>query len=181
MKKKRKKHTTWALETYASREPHRRRPPAASVAAPRGVGNGRFGGGYTSLVFLITVSKNEKKMKKKNTTWALETYASREPHRRRPPAASVAAPAAPRGVGGGYMSRGGGEGHRLGRTRLVFLITVSKNEKKMKKKHYLGSRDIRVSRAPSSSTPSCLCCCTCCTWRGWWWPVWWWLHESLWW
>ena len=65
-------------------------------------------------------------MKKKNTTWALETYASREPHRCRPPAASVAAPAAPRGVGGGrfgggYTSRGGGEGHRLGRTRsLVF-------------------------------------------------------------
>src|ERR1700678_3385825 len=58
--------------------------------------------------------------------WALETYASREPHRRRPPAASVAAPAAPQGVGGGqfgggYTSRGGGEGRRLGRTHsLVF-------------------------------------------------------------
>src|SRR5271168_437680 len=67
------------------------------------------------------------------------------------PAASVAAPAAPRGVGGGrfgggYTSRGGGEGHRLGRTcSLVFLITVSKNEKKKRKQTLPGrSRHTRL-------------------------------------
>jgi len=65
----------------------------------------------------------------------LETYASRDPIIAslggvicvccRGPA-SVAAAAAPRGVGGGrfgggYTSRGGGEGHRLGRTRSLLF------------------------------------------------------------